>query len=176
MDWVRHCAQCSALEFASGGETISSLLDGSWIGLQIAARDGRGGCFFDVEGNKYQTTRSSDTGRWEDGTPYNKDLALWASNEPNNFEGNCRSVAEDQWFGRCYGDCDGRGEECERNGYCKRDGNPYGDPYEHCTQIFPRRSFGYGTTWNDYWCYRKNLGYVCQKHPEIEVDPFDDEH
>ncbi|KAH7694192.1 hypothetical protein AAVH_38766, partial [Aphelenchoides avenae] len=68
---------------------------------------------------------------------------------------------------------------CERGPGGKLELKP--DLIEHCAQMFPadekRLTEGlrkYAGKWNDYWCYKRNRGYVCER-PALRSTIYHDE-
>ncbi|KAH7721332.1 hypothetical protein AAVH_11188 [Aphelenchoides avenae] len=169
-------------ELSLGRETkLSQYYESTWIGLQTGCVYNEahnetcgvvsGGCYWpdgerpckqggDGGGCVYQcsTTYTQDfLGRWEDDSEYNhtESRKFWALKEPN----------ADPYPTAC-----GADYSSQNSAYCSRGYEGHSDRREHCAQIFPASEDQlaggmkyYARKWNDYWCWRKNRGYVCQR-------------
>ncbi|KAH7710728.1 macrophage mannose receptor 1 [Aphelenchoides avenae] len=181
-----NATQEKLLQLSAGKETITNLQESTWVGLQ-RGKPGSG-CWWHADErpllkdndpnpekgvDRCNTTYSNSfPGEWEDGRLYSvtESAQFWASDEPNEatLSGGCDQIPDEQT--RAY---------CERGPGGKLELKP--DLIEHCAQMFPadekRLTEGlrkYAGKWNDYWCYKRNRGYVCER-PALRSTIYHDE-
>lgn len=137
--------------------------DASWIGLQLSAL-GHGGIYYNITDGANRTFEEGHVeGWWEDGAPYDAKAlkSFWAVGQPDEESfieyGDCNFYANWGTLPRDYRD------RC------------YADRFQHCTRVFPGGSIAACPwcnssivgKWDDYWCYIRQRGYICQRDPKL---------